>query len=144
MRLWAHPSRNSVMSSRKYMCFPRWWNFTGECGSCMFYRAGLTPFVMHRRCQRSNLVVHPRWPSLGEFVPTVGLPDGSRPGCWSWLCRPTFYGIPASPFEPPSMEISSSSHYSWRHLLFKPPPLISAASLELLVFRVLLIVLWAW
>jgi len=113
----------------------------GQRGSCMFYRAGLTPFVMHGRCQHSNPVVHLRWPSLGEFVPTVGLPDGSRPGCWSWLCRPTFYGMPASPSEPSSMEISSSSHYSWRHLLFKPPPLISAASWELLVFRVLLIVL---
>ena len=52
-----------------------------------------------------------------------------------------------SSFEPPSLEISSSSHHSWRLLLFKPLPLPWAASfwivldsVEFIVLRVLLLV----
>ena len=104
-------------------------------------RADMTFFVIQLRCQRSSAVMDPRWSSLGEFVLTAGLPDDSRPGCWPCKCRPPFSGMSVSSFEPPSLEISSSSHHSWRLLLlFKPPPLPWAASLEFIVFEVLLIV----
>ena len=100
--------------------------------------ADTTFSVIQMRCQRSNAVMDPRWSSLGEFVLTAGLPDDSRPGCWPCKCRPPFSGMSVSSFEPPSLEISSSSHHSWRLLLlFKPPPLPWAASLDSVKFIVL-------
>ena len=95
----------------------------------IFYRTDMNSLVMKEQCQRSRSVLYLHWSSLGELVLTVGLLDGSRPGCWSWLCHPPLSGISISSFEPPSMGISSSSHHSWRLLLlFKPPPLLWAAS----------------
>jgi len=106
-------------------------------------------FVIQLRCQRTSAVMDPRWSSLGEFVLTAGLPDDSRPGCWPCKCRPPFSGMSVSSFEPPSLEISSSSHLSWRLLLLlKPLPLPWAASfggivfdrVEFIVFLVLLLI----
>jgi len=121
------------------------------CLLILFSRADITFSVMQQRCQRSRAVMCPQWSNLAEFVLTVDLRDNSRPGCWSCLCRPPFSSMSVSSFEPPSLEISSSSHHSWRLLLlFKPPPFLCAASfllvrsLEFLVFGVLLIVLWTW
>ena len=81
-----------------------------------------------------------RWSRLGKFVPTVGLPDDSRPGCCPSLCHLHFSGVAIPSFVLPSLEISSSSHLSWRLLiLFKLPPLLCAASLELLFFGVVVV-----
>jgi len=85
--------------------------------------------VIQMRCQRFSPVIHQRWSCLGEFVLIAGLPDDSRPSCWPCKCRPPFSGIYVSSFKPPSLEISSSSHHSWRlFLLFMPLPLPWAAS----------------
>ena len=92
----------------------------------------MTLFIIQQRCQLSSVVMHPWWSSLGEFVLTVGLPDGSRPGCWPFLCRPPFSGMTVPSFVLPSLEIGSSSHHSWRLLLFKLSPLLWAASFGIL------------
>ena len=93
----------------------------------------MNSYIIQKRCQCGRPVMCPRWSRLGEFVPTVSLLYDSRLGCWPCLCRPPFSGMVVPSFVLPSLEISSSSHHSWRLLLlFKLSPLLWAASFGIL------------